>query len=48
MQAEEGSRVEMVLRLQCKDLAWTWVYTQAQKYPDSQSVHCESIIIGLV
>uniref|UniRef100_H3D7D1 Neuronal PAS domain protein 4 n=1 Tax=Tetraodon nigroviridis TaxID=99883 RepID=H3D7D1_TETNG len=26
VQAEEGSQVEMVVRFQCKDLAWTWIY----------------------
>lgn len=48
MQADEGSQVEMVLRLQCKDLAWAWIYIQAKKYPDNQGFHCQNFIIRLV
>lgn len=48
MQADEGTRVQMVLRLQCKDLAWTWIYIQAKKFPDNQSFGCENFIIRLV
>lgn len=48
VQAEEGSQVEMVLRFQCKDLTWTWVYIQAMKCPDSQGFTCQNFIIGLV
>lgn len=38
----------MVLRLQRKDLAWTWIYVQAKKPPDSQGFNCQNFIIGLV
>lgn len=46
MQADEGFQVEMVLRLQCKDLLWTWTYIQAKKYPECQGLKCKNFIIG--
>lgn len=45
MQADEGFQVEMVLRLQCKDLSWTWIYIQANKDPDCQGLSCTNFII---
>ncbi|XP_034538017.1 neuronal PAS domain-containing protein 4-like [Notolabrus celidotus] len=46
LQADEGSRVEMVLRLQCKDLSWTWIYTQANKLCELQGVSCTNFTIS--
>ncbi|KAM8738128.1 neuronal PAS domain-containing protein 4-like isoform 2-T2 [Acanthopagrus schlegelii] len=46
MQADEGLRVEMVLRLQCKDLSWAWIYTQANKGPECEGVSCTNFIIS--
>lgn len=45
VQADEGFRVEMVLRLQCKDLSWTWVYIQASKDSGCQSFSCTNFLI---
>ncbi|XP_073338512.1 neuronal PAS domain-containing protein 4-like [Pagrus major] len=46
MQADEGFQVEMVLRLQCKDLSWAWIYTQANKGPECEGVSCTNFIIS--
>ncbi|XP_010787785.1 neuronal PAS domain-containing protein 4-like isoform X1 [Notothenia coriiceps] len=46
MQADEGFQVEVVLRLQCKDLSWTWIYIQANKDSESQTVSCTNFIIS--
>ncbi|XP_030235605.1 neuronal PAS domain-containing protein 4-like [Gadus morhua] len=46
VEADEGREVEMVLRLQHKDLTWTWVYTRATNQGDSQSIHCTNHIIS--
>ncbi|KAF1375943.1 hypothetical protein PFLUV_G00225440 [Perca fluviatilis] len=46
MQADDGLQVEMVLRLQCKDLSWTWVYIRANKDSECQSVSCANFIIS--
>lgn len=35
----------MVLRLQCKDLSWTWIYIRAYKESDCQSIRCTNFII---
>ena len=45
VQADEGLRVETVLRLQCKDLSWAWIYTQANKGPECEGVSCTNFII---
>lgn len=45
VQADEGFQVEMVLRLQCKDLSWTWVYIQASKDSGCQSLSCTNFLI---
>nr|XP_057914144.1 neuronal PAS domain-containing protein 4-like [Doryrhamphus excisus] len=47
-QAEEGLQVRMVLRLQCKDLSWTWCYICANKDSDSQATYicCTNFIIS--
>uniref|UniRef100_A0A3Q2FFT3 Neuronal PAS domain-containing protein 4-like n=1 Tax=Cyprinodon variegatus TaxID=28743 RepID=A0A3Q2FFT3_CYPVA len=45
MQAEEGFQVEMILRLQCRDLSWTWIYIRANKDPECQSISCTNYII---
>ncbi|KAJ3610550.1 hypothetical protein NHX12_022642 [Muraenolepis orangiensis] len=46
VQANEGCEVEMVSRLQHKDLYWTWIYTRATSHCDSQSIHCANYIIS--
>ncbi|XP_018535747.1 neuronal PAS domain-containing protein 4-like [Lates calcarifer] len=46
MQTDEGFQVEMVLRLQCEDLSWTWIYIQANKDPERQSISCANYIIS--
>ncbi|XP_041646179.1 neuronal PAS domain-containing protein 4-like [Cheilinus undulatus] len=46
MHADEGSQVEMVLRLQGKDLSWTWIYIQANKISEIQGVSCTNFIIS--
>lgn len=46
MQADEDVQVEMVLRLQCKDLLWTWTYIQAKKSPERRGLECHTFIIG--
>lgn len=45
VQADEDFEVEMVLRLQGKDLSWTWIYIQAQKDPERQAISCTNFII---
>ncbi|XP_068184033.1 neuronal PAS domain-containing protein 4-like [Antennarius striatus] len=46
IQADEGFQVEMVLRLQCKDLSWTWIYIQANKDSEVQGLRCTNFIIS--
>ncbi|XP_026164332.1 neuronal PAS domain-containing protein 4-like [Mastacembelus armatus] len=46
VQADEGFQIEMVLRLQCKDLSWTWIYTRANKNSECQSISCTNFIIS--
>ncbi|KAI3363048.1 hypothetical protein L3Q82_011708 [Scortum barcoo] len=46
MQADEGFQVEMVLRFQCKDLSWTWIYLQANKDSECQGLSCTNFIIS--
>nr|XP_020452535.1 neuronal PAS domain-containing protein 4-like [Monopterus albus] len=46
MQADEGFQVEMVLRLQCKDLSWTWIYIQANKDSECQGISCTNYFIS--
>ncbi|KAF3842310.1 hypothetical protein F7725_024261 [Dissostichus mawsoni] len=46
MQADEGFQVEVVLRLQCKDLSWTWIYIRANKDSESRTVSCTNFIIS--
>ncbi|XP_068597675.1 neuronal PAS domain-containing protein 4-like [Brachionichthys hirsutus] len=46
MEADEGFQVEMVLRLQCNDLSWTWLYIQANKDPECQRLCCTNFIIS--
>ncbi|XP_056148247.1 neuronal PAS domain-containing protein 4-like [Lampris incognitus] len=38
IQADGGSQVEMVSRLQCKDSSWAWVYMRATKDSDCQGI----------
>ena len=45
VQADEGFQVEVVHRLQCKDLSWTWIYIRANKNSESQTVSCTNFII---
>ncbi|XP_061602057.1 neuronal PAS domain-containing protein 4-like [Cololabis saira] len=46
MMADKGSQVEMVLRLQCMDLSWTWIYVRAHKDSECQSIICTNFIIS--
>lgn len=45
VQADEGFEVEMVLRLQGKDLSWTWIYIRANKDSECQAISCTNYII---
>ncbi|XP_034407394.1 neuronal PAS domain-containing protein 4-like [Cyclopterus lumpus] len=46
MLADEGFQAEMVLRLQCKDLSWTWIYSRANKEAECQGMSCTNFIIS--
>ncbi|XP_033861084.3 neuronal PAS domain-containing protein 4-like [Acipenser ruthenus] len=46
LKGDEECHVEMVVRLQCKDLSWTWVYIRALLDSAKQSVTCINYIIG--
>uniref|UniRef100_A0A672J763 Neuronal PAS domain-containing protein 4-like n=1 Tax=Salarias fasciatus TaxID=181472 RepID=A0A672J763_SALFA len=46
MQADDGSQVEMVLRLQRRDLSWTWMYIRANKDSGCQGISCTNFIIS--
>ncbi|CAL8300171.1 unnamed protein product [Merluccius merluccius] len=46
VQTNEGFELEMVLRLQHKDLSWTWIYTRATNPCGNQSIHCTNYIIS--
>ncbi|XP_068424413.1 neuronal PAS domain-containing protein 4-like [Clinocottus analis] len=46
MQADEGIQAELVFRLQCKDLSWTWIYSRANKEAECQGVSCANFIIS--
>ncbi|XP_076598371.1 neuronal PAS domain-containing protein 4-like [Chaetodon auriga] len=46
IQADEGFQVEMVLRLQCKDLTCAWIYIQANKDSKCQGISCTNFIIS--
>lgn len=45
VQADEGLQVEVVVRLQCADLSWTWVYIRANRDPDNQQISCSNFIV---
>lgn len=45
VQADDGFQVEMVMRLQCKNLSWAWIYIQASKSPESHELSCTNFII---
>ncbi|XP_072293509.1 neuronal PAS domain-containing protein 4-like [Eucyclogobius newberryi] len=44
VQADDGYQLQMVLRLQCKDLSWAWIYIRANK--ELQSISCTNYIIS--
>ncbi|KAK7902208.1 hypothetical protein WMY93_018977 [Mugilogobius chulae] len=44
VQADDGYQLQMVLRLQRKDLSWAWIYIRANKEP--QSISCTNYIIS--
>ncbi|XP_056292185.1 neuronal PAS domain-containing protein 4-like [Pseudoliparis swirei] len=46
MRADEGFQAEMVLRLQCKDLSWTWIYSRVNKEAECQGMSCTNFIIS--
>uniref|UniRef100_A0A8C5GM24 Neuronal PAS domain-containing protein 4-like n=1 Tax=Gouania willdenowi TaxID=441366 RepID=A0A8C5GM24_GOUWI len=45
IQADEGVQVELVLRFQCIDLSWTWIYIRADRDSENQSISCTNFII---
>ncbi|MBN3308072.1 NPAS4 protein, partial [Amia calva] len=45
---DEDTPVEMVLRMQCKDFSWAWLYVVAVKDSGRQSVCCINYIISQV
>ncbi|KAJ8248381.1 hypothetical protein GJAV_G00241420 [Gymnothorax javanicus] len=49
LHCDDGVSVEMVLRLQCKDLSWVWLYVRAAKHAGTQGqeVTCTSYIISV-
>ncbi|KAJ8393228.1 hypothetical protein AAFF_G00063000 [Aldrovandia affinis] len=46
LQGDEGIAVEMVLRLQSKDLSWVWLYVRAARDSGRQTVSCANYIIS--
>uniref|UniRef100_A0A3B3CHG7 Neuronal PAS domain-containing protein 4-like n=1 Tax=Oryzias melastigma TaxID=30732 RepID=A0A3B3CHG7_ORYME len=45
IEADEGFQVEMVVRLQCSDLSWTWVYIRANRDSKNQQISCTNFIV---
>ncbi|XP_063048119.1 neuronal PAS domain-containing protein 4-like [Engraulis encrasicolus] len=39
-------QVELVVRLQCKDLSWAWLYISAAKSPEKEEITCSNFIIS--
>uniref|UniRef100_A0A3P9KC22 PAS domain-containing protein n=1 Tax=Oryzias latipes TaxID=8090 RepID=A0A3P9KC22_ORYLA len=46
IQADEGLQVEVVVRLLCADLSWTWVYIRANRDPENQQISCSNFIVS--
>ncbi|KAG7492847.1 hypothetical protein MATL_G00019490 [Megalops atlanticus] len=46
LQVDEEALVEMVLRLQCRDLSWAWLYIRAAKDSGKQTVTCNNYVIS--
>ncbi|XP_019725881.1 neuronal PAS domain-containing protein 4-like [Hippocampus comes] len=48
LQTDESLKVQMVMRLQCKDLSWSWSYICATKESQCQTAHicCTNFIIS--
>ncbi|KAI1896950.1 hypothetical protein AGOR_G00100160 [Albula goreensis] len=46
LQVEEGTQVQMVLRLQCRDLSWKRLYIRAAKDCGKQTVTCTNYLIS--
>ncbi|KAF6725576.1 Neuronal PAS domain-containing protein 4 [Oryzias melastigma] len=46
IEADEGFQVEMVVRLQCSDLSWTWVYIRANRDSKNQQISCTNFIVS--
>ncbi|XP_026866363.2 neuronal PAS domain-containing protein 4-like [Electrophorus electricus] len=46
MQQSGDGQLELVLRLQAKDLAWVWLYVWAAKEAQSQEVTCTNYVIS--
>ncbi|XP_051508313.1 neuronal PAS domain-containing protein 4-like [Myxocyprinus asiaticus] len=40
------SEVQLVVRLQCKDLSWLWIYTRATVDTDKQLITCTNLVIS--
>ncbi|KAG9338069.1 hypothetical protein JZ751_027145 [Albula glossodonta] len=46
LQVEEGTQVQMVLRLQCRDVSWKQLYIRAAKDCGKQTVTCTNYLIS--
>ncbi|XP_036376816.1 neuronal PAS domain-containing protein 4-like [Megalops cyprinoides] len=46
LQVDEEALVEIVLRLQCRDLSWAWLYIRAAKDSGKQTVTCNNYVIS--
>ena len=45
VQADEGSQVEMVLRLQSRELSWNWLYICATRDTGGQGMSCTNYTV---
>ncbi|XP_030628153.1 neuronal PAS domain-containing protein 4-like [Chanos chanos] len=46
VEEDEDTKVEMVLRVQCKDFTWSWLYIYAAKDSGKQNINCTNYIIS--
>ncbi|XP_067092930.1 neuronal PAS domain-containing protein 4-like [Osmerus mordax] len=46
MQADEGSQVELVVRLQSRELSWTWLYICATRDTGGQGMSCTNYTVS--
>ncbi|KAI1894644.1 hypothetical protein AGOR_G00117880 [Albula goreensis] len=45
-QSLQQGNAKMVLRLQCKNLSWVWLYIQATREASKQTVYCTNYVIS--